>query len=80
MILTKEEKAWVKKLNKHLAACPSERLRFFTIGDPTIFIANNDTASEWDINDTDPLIEAQRHDAVAVETIKFPNAVEGVCG
>ena len=80
MILTKEEKAWVKKLNKHLADCPSSRMRFFTIGDPTIYIANNDTAEEWDLPNKDPLQEAQRHGSVAGETIEFPNGVEGVCG
>jgi predicted nucleotidyltransferase len=80
MILTKEEKAWVKKVNKALAECPSNRLRFFTIGDSTIYIADNDTADEWDVDNTDPLLEAQRHDAVADETIEFPNDVEGACG
>ena len=80
MILTKEEKAWVKKVNKALAECPSDRMRFFTIGDPTIHIADNDTAEQWDIDNTDPLLEAQRHGSIAEETIEFPNDVEGVCG
>ncbi|AZS06304.1 hypothetical protein MED16_gp64 [Pantoea phage vB_PagS_MED16] len=81
MKLTAAEKAWVKKVNKVLAECPSDRLRFFTIGDPDIFIANNDTAGEWDIDNCDPLIEANRHGSTAIETIRFPNqGVEGVCG
>ncbi len=80
MQLTKEEKAWVKKLNKILAECPSTRMRFFTIGDSTIFIANDDTSDEWDLDNTDPLLEAQRHGSVANETLDFPMDVEGVCG
>lgn len=80
MILTKEEKSWVKKVNKALAECPSDRLRFFTIGDSTIHIADNDTAEEWDLDNTDLLLEAQRHNAIADESIEFPNIVEGVCG
>jgi hypothetical protein len=80
MILTKEEKAWVKKVNKALAECPSDRLRFFTIGDSTIHIVDNDAAEEWDQDNTDPLIEAHRKGHVAAESIEFPNAVEGVCG
>ncbi|KJT59166.1 hypothetical protein SEEH3343_07182, partial [Salmonella enterica subsp. enterica serovar Heidelberg str. RI-11-013343] len=31
--LTKQEKAWVKKLNKLLAECPSNRIAFATTGD-----------------------------------------------
>lgn len=80
MKLTKAEAAWVKKLNKVLAEAPSSRMRFFTIGDSTIYIADNDTAKEWDTDNTDPLLEAQRHDAIAKETIDFPGGVEGVCG
>lgn len=80
MILTKEEKAWVKRLNKLLAQCPSDRMRFFTIGDSEIFIANNDTAEQWDLANGDPLLNAQRQGSVADESIHFPNAVEGVCG
>lgn len=38
MILTKEEKAWVKKLNKILSQCPSTRLGFASMGDPSIYI------------------------------------------
>lgn len=34
--LTKEEKAWVKKLNALLANCPSNRIAFATIGDRSV--------------------------------------------
>lgn len=34
--LTKKEKAWLDKVQKVLDECPSERIGFFTIGDPTI--------------------------------------------
>lgn len=36
--LTKQEKAWVKKLNKLLAECPSDRIGFATIGDSDVFM------------------------------------------
>lgn len=50
MILTKEGKALLKKVNKVLAECPSDRMRFLTIGDPDIFIANNEMVAEYILN------------------------------
>lgn len=79
MILTKEEKAWVKKLNKHLAACPSDRLSFYTGGDPSIFIVDKTHQDEIDSECDDPLRVAERNDWIARECIEFPSAVHAVC-
>ncbi|MGR5945688.1 hypothetical protein [Enterobacter sp. C4G1] len=38
--LTKQEKVWVKRLNKLLAECPSKRLAFATTGDCDVSIFN----------------------------------------
>lgn len=46
--LTKEEKAWVRKLQKVLNQCPSERLGAYTIGDNNIIIY--DKSKEESIN------------------------------
>lgn len=79
MILTKEEKAWVKKLNKHLAACPSTRLAFYTGGDPSIIIVDKNHQGEIDREHDDPLRVAARNDWIATECIEFPSAVHAVC-
>ena len=36
--LTKQEAAWIKKLQKVLRECPSERLGFYVTGDPMVTI------------------------------------------
>ena len=36
--LTKEEAAWLRKLQKCLDVCPSERLGFATTGDPSVMV------------------------------------------
>lgn len=36
--LTDDEAKWVKKLNRILAQCPSDRLGFYTVGDPRVEI------------------------------------------
>lgn len=34
--LTKEEKAWLKKLEKVMKSCPSDRIECFNTGDPML--------------------------------------------
>lgn len=79
MILTKAEKAWVKKLNKVLAECPSDRLTFYAGGDPQIMIVDGDHLDAIDSHLDDPVRVAQRNGWLAPETIDFPSNVSSVC-
>jgi len=82
--LTKEEKAWVAKLNKVLAECPSTRLGFATIGDPDIMIYDRSERGKIDQRmdrcSWDFCAVVDEMGLLAEEVIKFPNAVESTAG
>lgn len=81
MKLTKEEKAWVKKLNKVLAECPSDRLGFYTIGDPQIELYDRTHQNEIEEDGGDLVRILARNDwGFDDSTLYFPAAVDGVCG
>ena len=80
MKLTKAEKSWVKKVNKILSECPSNKLTFYAMGDPSIFIVDGDHAEEIDSENGDPLRIAADSGWLADETISFPSNVSAVCG
>lgn len=80
MKLTKDEKAWVKRVNKVLADCPSTRLSFYAMGDPNIFIVDGDHTEEIDSVLDDPLRVAHANGWLADETISFTSSVSAVCG
>lgn len=48
--LTKEEAAWVKKLEKLLLACPSSRVELFTSGDANLTVIDGRIAHEYDLD------------------------------
>lgn len=84
MELTKEEKAWVKKVNKILSQCPSTRLGFASMGDPSIYIFDvtrlDEIYEQLEDNKGDFIPSAQEIGAVSVECIEFPSAVESTAG
>jgi hypothetical protein len=84
MKLTKAEKAWVVKVNKVLAECPSDRLGFATIGDSELFIFDatgmDDIYRVLERGNTDFLPAAASLGLVADEAIHFPNNVESTAG
>ncbi|QUG75434.1 hypothetical protein GKQ23_10750 [Erwinia sp. E602] len=80
MKLTKSEKAWVAKVNKLLAECPSDRLTFYAMGDHGIYIVDGGITDQIDASRDDPLRVAQRLDGLAAEQIQFPSNVSAVCG
>ena len=47
-MLTKEEAAWLKKLQTLLDKCPSERLGFYTIGDSEVNVYDRSKDAEID--------------------------------
>lgn len=79
MKLTKEEKAWVKRVNKVLSECPSERMMFFAGGDTFLLIADRAHEDEINANGNDPAQYAQSHGYAADENIVFPYNVDAVC-
>ncbi|MHA1081355.1 hypothetical protein ACR9HU_24325 (plasmid) [Enterobacter ludwigii] len=83
-ILTKQEKAWVKKLNKLLAECPSKRLAFATTGDCDVSIFNqpqyNAICDEQENNGGEFISAAARIGALFDEVLSFPNQVESTAG
>lgn len=82
--LTKQEKAWVKKLNKLLAQCPSKRLAFATTGDCDVSIFNQTQydaiCDEQENNGGEFISSAARIGALFDEVLNFPNQVESTAG
>ena len=82
--LTKQEKAWVKKLNKLLAECPSDRIGFATIGDSDVFMFDltryDENSSKLDRGGWDFMPAAQHIGAKFDEVLTFPANVESTSG
>lgn len=84
MKLTKKEQAWIDEVNAVLARCPSERLGFATIGDPsiTIYDRRKDAAIDklLDRGNMDFVPAAQHLGHLANETLEFPAGVLSTAG
>ncbi|MEG2269355.1 MAG: hypothetical protein RSC68_34155 [Acinetobacter sp.] len=82
--LTKQEKAWVKKLNKLLAECPSDRIAFATTGDCDVSLFDvtlyDDIFNEVESNGGEFIPCAGRIGALFDEVLTFPNQVESTAG
>lgn len=82
--LTKEEKTWVKKLNKLLAECPSDRIGFATIGDSDVFMFDStrydEIIAKLDRGGWDFMPAAQNIGAKFDEVLTFPANVESTAG
>lgn len=77
MTFTKAEATWIKKVQSLLDECP-ERLGFYTIGDPSIFIF--DRSKEHLFNwDRDMPLEVDKHGA-DLGSFRFKSPIHGVCG
>ncbi|MHD0451524.1 hypothetical protein ACY2EW_08595 [Serratia nevei] len=46
--LNKKERAWLNELQEVLNRCPSERLGFYTIGDPQVVVYDRSKEDEID--------------------------------
>ena len=76
--LTLKEKQWLQRVQKALDSCPSNRLGFYTSGDPTISIF--DATRETEINE---IMDCTGRDFGPTATeldaqlgqLTFPNAV-----
>ncbi|EIQ1566484.1 hypothetical protein ACVZ7L_004579 [Salmonella enterica subsp. enterica serovar Braenderup] len=82
--LTKQEKAWVKKLNKLLAECPSNRIAFATTGDCEVSLFDvtryDEIFDEVDKGKSEFIPAAMRIVAAFNESLTFPNQVESTAG
>lgn len=82
--LSKQEKEWVKRLNKLLADCPSDRLAFATTGDCDVSIFNKlqycAICDEQEKNGGEFISAAARIGALFDDVLNFPNQVESTAG
>ena len=81
--LTKEEKQWVRRVQRALSACPSLRLGFYTTGDDTLTIYDKDKGDEITaIYDTGrgEFCNAVDDANAYLGELTFPAQVEGTAG
>ena len=86
--LTKKEKKWVDSLQKILNECPSDRIGFFTIGDPDLVLYDTSKdGSIWNVMDShvgeggpDFCTAVDKVGAGFSECLDFPNNVESTAG
>jgi len=84
--MTKEERAWVRKMNKLLGECPNPGWGFYTIGDHEVTIYDRTALLEsGHYDENDDLVDcigAAESDGhlIEIDELRFPKAVEGVCG
>lgn len=78
--LSESEKAWIKRLQKTLDACPTKRLGFYTIGDCDVSIYDNrfdDIINETESGEFCSAV----HDCDAhLGEVIFPSPVHSTCG
>lgn len=80
--LSAAEAKWLKKLNKLLAECPSERIGFYTIGDPAVEMYDLGRQAEIDElmdkgKDFSPSAEKL---GAKLGTLRFPSCVHSTAG
>lgn len=84
MQFTKEELAWVKRVQKALDSCPSTRIAFATTGDSDLTLFDNtryDDICEHQENSRSEFISsAAAIGAVFPVRLNFPNQVESTAG
>jgi hypothetical protein len=80
--MTKEEAKWLDEVQDVLNRCPSKRLGFYTIGDPTVFVFDKKAHDKvCDHMDQRDLVQQLAIAGTGFEEyLFFPAAVDGVCG
>jgi len=80
---TLEESKWVKRLQKVLKDCPSNRLGFYTIGDREVHIYDRDKEREIDVafnNHNVDFCQAVEGNDASLGILRFPNLVHSTAG
>lgn len=81
--LTEAESRWVKRLQKVLRECPSDRLGFYTVGDREVFLYNRDKEAEVDAhfnNHNVDFCQAVDQADAYLGSIRFPSIVHSTAG
>lgn len=82
--LTNEEAAWIKKLQKVLDACPSDRIGAYTIGDANITLYDRGLGAEineiYDSRDDVDFCKAVAEVDAELGLLNFPFPVESTAG
>ena len=77
--LTADEARWIKRLQRVLNDCPSDRLGFYTIGDPNVSIYDKSGGAEDDDSGLDFPQVVERHGAY-LSSVYFPACVHSTVG
>lgn len=82
---TKEESLWLSDLQALLKKCPSNRLGFYTIGDPTVVVFDAEVAKQFEAQNShlsEQMDYAELVDAAngRLGSIDFPNNVHATRG
>lgn len=80
-MLTPEEEKWVKRVQRALDACPSNRIGFYTIGDARVTLYDKSKDAEIQAGgerDFGQLVDAA--DADFFRDLRFPSLVHSVSG
>ena len=80
-MLTKAEEKWVRRIQKALNECPSDRLGFYTIGDRDVFIYDKSKGVDESASESgrDFCQEVEHLDAGLGELL-FPTEVHSTAG
>jgi len=85
MSLSKEEKAWIKKVQRVLDSCPNkEKFGFYTIGDPNISIYDKslgvDERSDEMLDKNEDFCTTVHLLDAYIGSFDFPNCVHSTAG
>ncbi|TNC80275.1 MAG: hypothetical protein C9356_15220 [Oleiphilus sp.] len=81
--LTKQEHAWVKKLQQVLDECPSRRMAAFTVGDPNLYLYDcnfDDRIAEIQDKENKEFGRAVEKLGVGLGELQMPFSVHSTCG
>lgn len=81
--LTAKEMAWIRKVQKLLDSCPSDRIEFYTVGDYNVFLFDAGMTAQVNEEmdrrgDFGPAVDAV--DACFNADLTLPNQVHSVAG
>ena len=81
-VLTQDEKRWLKRLQRVLSDCPSDRLEFNTIGDPAVQVIDSTRMEEIDSLHAQggEFSGAVLNAGAELGYLTFPGAVHATCG
>ena len=81
-VLTPDEKRWIKRLQKVLSECPSDRLEFNTTGDSAVQVLDASRMDEIDVfyDQGEEFCNAIVKAGANMGTLTFPGSVHATSG